>query len=90
MLGRPVSDQVWEALHNERPYDREQHLAGLRALPGSWERERTTTVRQRSGATTTPARRLAGQREQPDSATAGPASTQRPPNLRTRAVPVGR
>jgi len=42
MLGRPVGDQVWEALHNERPYDREQHMAALRALPGSWERERTT------------------------------------------------
>jgi len=32
MLGRPVSDQVWEALHEERPYDRERHVAALRAL----------------------------------------------------------
>ena len=41
MLGRLVSDQVWEALHEERPYDREQHVAALRALPGPWGRERT-------------------------------------------------
>ena len=41
MLGRLVSDQVWEALHEERSYDRERHVAALRALPGSWERERT-------------------------------------------------
>ena len=42
MLGRLVSDLVWEALHDERPYDRERHVAALQALPGSWERERTT------------------------------------------------
>lgn len=41
MLGRLVSDQVWEALHEERSYDRERHVAALRALPGPWERERT-------------------------------------------------
>jgi hypothetical protein len=40
MLSRPVSDQVWAALHDERPYDRERHVAALRALPGSWEQER--------------------------------------------------
>jgi hypothetical protein len=40
MLSRPVSDQVWGALHDEQPYDRERHVAGLRALPGSWEHER--------------------------------------------------
>jgi hypothetical protein len=40
MLGRPVSDQVWAALHDERPYDRELHVAALRALPVSWELER--------------------------------------------------
>ncbi len=44
MLGRLVSDQVWEALHDERPYDRERHVAALHALPGSWERERTTNT----------------------------------------------
>jgi hypothetical protein len=42
MLAGPVVDQVWGALHDERPYDRERHLDALRALPGSWERERTT------------------------------------------------
>jgi hypothetical protein len=42
MLGRPVSDQVWRALHDERPYDRERHIATLRTLPGTWEQERTT------------------------------------------------
>lgn len=42
MLAGPVVDQVWGALHDERAYDRERHLAALRALPGSWERERTT------------------------------------------------
>lgn len=41
MLGRLVSDQVWAALHDRRPYDRDRHVAALRALPGSWERERT-------------------------------------------------
>jgi Domain of unknown function (DUF1841) len=41
MLGRLVSDQVWEALHEERPYDRDRHVAALRALPGSWEHDRT-------------------------------------------------
>jgi hypothetical protein len=41
MLGRLASDQVWEALHEERPCDREQHVAALQALPGAWERERT-------------------------------------------------
>jgi hypothetical protein len=40
MLSRPVSEQVWAALHDQRPYDRERHVAALRALPGSWERER--------------------------------------------------
>jgi Domain of unknown function (DUF1841) len=41
MLGRPVSDQIWAALHDEEPYDRVRHLAALQALPGSWERERS-------------------------------------------------
>jgi hypothetical protein len=42
MLGRLVSDQVWGAPHDERPYDRERHVAALRALPGAWEQERIT------------------------------------------------
>jgi len=40
MLAGPVVEQVWGALHDERPYDREGHLGALHALPGSWERER--------------------------------------------------
>jgi hypothetical protein len=40
MLSRSVADQVWGALHDERPYDQEHHVAALRALPGSWEHER--------------------------------------------------
>jgi len=48
MLGRPVSEQVWAALHDERPYDRDAHIAALRSLPDSWERERKTlTAEQR-------------------------------------------
>lgn len=41
MLGRPVANQVWAALHDAQPYDRERHIAELRALPGTWERERS-------------------------------------------------
>jgi hypothetical protein len=33
MLARPFSDQVWEALRDERPYDHEHHVAALHALP---------------------------------------------------------
>jgi Domain of unknown function (DUF1841) len=47
MLARPVSDQIWEALHDERPYDLERHVAALKALPGSWERERATRTAAR-------------------------------------------
>jgi hypothetical protein len=41
MLGRPVSDQLWAAWHDDQPYDRARHVAALEALPGSWERERS-------------------------------------------------
>jgi hypothetical protein len=47
MLGRPVSDQVWDALHNERPYEHERHVAALRALPGSWEQDRMSRTSAR-------------------------------------------
>lgn len=43
MLGRPVTDQIWAAWHEHQPCDRARHVAGLRALPASWERERTAT-----------------------------------------------
>ncbi|MEO6858805.1 MAG: DUF1841 family protein [Solirubrobacteraceae bacterium] len=42
MLAAPVAQQVWGTLHEERPYDRDLHVAALQELPGSWERERTT------------------------------------------------
>jgi hypothetical protein len=47
MLARPVSDQIWRALHDERPYERERHAAALQALPGSWELERTSRTAAR-------------------------------------------
>lgn len=40
MLSRPVAAQVWEAWNGEGAYDRDAHVAALRALPGSWEQER--------------------------------------------------
>ena len=47
MLARPVSEQIWGALHDERPHDHERHVAALQALPGSWERERTARASAR-------------------------------------------
>ncbi|MGI8414493.1 MAG: DUF1841 family protein [Solirubrobacteraceae bacterium] len=44
MLAAPVAQQVWGTLHEERPYDRDRHVAALEALPGSWEQERATTT----------------------------------------------
>jgi hypothetical protein len=41
MLMRPMSDQVWAAMQHDEPYNRARHVAALRALPESWERERT-------------------------------------------------
>ena len=40
MLGAAMSGQLWEALHNEREYDLDEHRAALAALPESWERQR--------------------------------------------------
>ena len=40
MLGAAMSTQIWEALHNQREYDAEEHRAALAVLPDSWERER--------------------------------------------------
>lgn len=47
MLSRPVSEQVWSAMHEERPYDLEAHVAALQALPGSWERERSAIAAEK-------------------------------------------
>lgn len=40
MLGGAMSAQIWGALHEQREYDREVHVAALAALPESWERQR--------------------------------------------------
>ncbi|HXV04342.1 MAG TPA: DUF1841 family protein [Solirubrobacterales bacterium] len=40
MIAAPLADQIWATLNEERPYDRQRHLAALAALPGSWERQR--------------------------------------------------
>jgi hypothetical protein len=37
MLGSTVSDQIWSASHDRRPYDRATHIAALATLPGSWD-----------------------------------------------------
>lgn len=47
MLSRPVAEQVWAATHDQRPYDLSAHVAALRALPGSWERERTAITAEK-------------------------------------------
>lgn len=36
MLGAAASTQIWAALHEQRPYDRDEHVAALNALPGEW------------------------------------------------------
>ena len=53
MLARPVSDQVWGALQDERPYDHGRHVAALQALPGAWERDRTARTAARRGSDAT-------------------------------------
>jgi Domain of unknown function (DUF1841) len=50
MLAAPVAEQVWGALHEDLPYDREQHRAALEALPGSWEKQRKTRTAERRHA----------------------------------------
>jgi len=37
MLGSAVTEQIWAATHEQRPYDREEHMRALTALPGSWD-----------------------------------------------------
>ena len=50
---RSMAGQIYATLHSDKPYDLAQHVAALRALPASWERERA----QRS---TEPSRRPRG------------------------------
>jgi hypothetical protein len=40
MLARPMASQIHVTLADQQPYDQAQHVAALRALPASWERER--------------------------------------------------
>jgi hypothetical protein len=40
MLGAAMAGQIWDALHNRRAYDADEHRAALAALPDSWERQR--------------------------------------------------
>ena len=40
MLGAAMSTQIWEALHDQRTYDAEEHRVALAALPESWQRQR--------------------------------------------------
>ena len=40
MLGAAMTGEIWHALHDQREYDRDAHLAALAALPESWERQR--------------------------------------------------
>ena len=47
MLSRPMSEQVWATMHEQRPYDLAAHVAALRALPGSWERERSAITAEK-------------------------------------------
>ena len=47
MLSRPVSEQVRAAMHEQRPYDLAAHVAALRALHGSWERERSAITAEK-------------------------------------------
>jgi hypothetical protein len=37
MLGSAVSAQIWAVTHEQRPYERAEHVAALAALPGSWD-----------------------------------------------------
>ena len=60
MLSRPVSDQVWAALHDNQSYDQARHVEALRALPGSWERERASrSAAEKHGTSRNQARRKA-------------------------------
>jgi hypothetical protein len=40
MLGRAMSDELWDALQGRSGYDYAAHVAALDALPDSWERQR--------------------------------------------------
>jgi hypothetical protein len=37
MVASVVSAQLWTAMHERRPYEREEHVRALAALPDSWD-----------------------------------------------------
>lgn len=45
MLASTVAGQLWAAGGEQRPYDPAAHRAALKALPGSWERDRVRAER---------------------------------------------
>jgi hypothetical protein len=66
MLGSAMTPQLFAALHDERPYDQQEHLAALAALPGDWplpERKRQPAGKtQRDRARARKAQRAARRR----------------------------
>lgn len=50
MLASTMTHQIWSALHEGEEYDASRHVAALRALPGSWERERAARAVERKHA----------------------------------------
>ena len=48
MLAAPIARQIHATLTDGAAYDRQQQLAALAALPGSWERQRTQQTIKRS------------------------------------------
>jgi hypothetical protein len=55
MLGSTLVPQFWRVLREGKPTDRDQYLAALSALPGSWEGTRS----ERRGQPTAKKRKLA-------------------------------
>jgi hypothetical protein len=39
MLGSAIATQLWAVKHEQRPYDRTEHVRALHALPGSWDEQ---------------------------------------------------
>ncbi len=50
MLARPMASQIHATLTDRQPYDPARHVAALRALPASWERERERAQRKPESA----------------------------------------
>lgn len=48
LLAAPLARQIHATLADGTAYDRQQHLATLAALPGSWERQRKQQTLKRS------------------------------------------